>query len=175
MHLDRPALNTEIVTTEQPDEATAALRYDGIQRPTRSGIPRGVGCFSTGVRDSHRRKPQKCASALRSTPGGGTEGEWAHEQAGEGILTAIPKMSNLPPLVSCVLLPARNFLEKENLPSVLTDIDARYGSDASKLKKPHATIVQWRIAVDNALRNGGEALLAQCREIRIANTETGSN
>lgn len=128
-----------------------------------------------GGQGQSQEKTAKVRFSASVDSGGGTEGEWAHEQAGEGILTAIPKMSNLPPLVSCVLLPARNFLEKENLPSVLTDIDARYGSDASKLKKPHATIVQWRIAVDNALRNGGEALLAQCREIRIANTETGSN
>ena len=30
---------------------------------------------------------------------------------------------------------------------------------------------QWRIAVDKALRNGDETLVAYCREIGIANTE----
>ena len=67
----------------------------------------------------------------------------------------------------------RFYLEKEDLLSVLTDIYARYGTDASKLKRPHATIVQWRIAVDNALRNSDEALLAYCRKTQIANTEAG--
>ena len=32
---------------------------------------------------------------------------------------------------------------------------------------------QWRIAVDNALRNGDETLLAYCREIQIVNMESG--
>ena len=58
---------------------------------------------------------------------------------------------------------------------MLTDIYARYGSDASKLKRPHATIVQRQIVVDNALRNGDEALLAYCRERGIANTEAESS
>ena len=55
---------------------------------------------------------------------------------------------------------------------MLIFIYARYGSDASKLKRPHATIVQWRIAMDNALRNGPDVLLANCR-IRESQHEGG--